>query len=75
METRKIKLEYPLEKVGAPVFSQLASNFDVQPNVLAADIDPSHGGWLLMSVTGPSEKIEQALEWVRRSGIRVNSAA
>ena len=74
METRKVKLEYSLDKVGAPVFSQLAAHFDVQPNVLAADINPAKGGWLLISVTGPAQTLESALQWVRDRGISVTAA-
>jgi len=75
METRKVRLEYPLDRVATPVFSRLASNFDVQPNVLAAEISPIKGGWMLMSLTGSTQAIESALEWVRNSGITVTIAA
>ncbi|MDR3708002.1 MAG: NIL domain-containing protein [Capsulimonadaceae bacterium] len=75
METRKIRLEYPLDKVGVPVFSQLAIEFDVQPNVLAADISPQKGGWLLISVTGPAKNVDAALDWVVQNGIKVAAAA
>ena len=74
METRKVKLEYSLDKVGAPVFSQLAAHFNVQPNVLAADINPAQGGWLLISITGPTETVERALQWVTDRGINVTAA-
>jgi ABC-type methionine transport system ATPase subunit len=69
METRKIKLEFPLEKVSVPVFSQLATTYDVQPNVLAADIAPSHGGWLTLNISGDSDRLEAALEWIKVQGI------
>ena len=74
METRKIRLDYPLKKLGVSVFSQLASQYDVQPSVLAADIDHRKGGWLLLSISGSSERLDEALAWVRETGIEVKAA-
>ncbi|HEY3333422.1 MAG TPA: NIL domain-containing protein [Capsulimonadaceae bacterium] len=74
MTTQKLKLEYPLNKVGVPVFSQLVSVFDVHPNVLAADINPAKGGWLLISITGNDETLERAASWIREQGITLSAA-
>ncbi len=75
MATQKLKLEYPLDKVNVSVFSQLATTFDVQPNVLAADIKPGQGGWMLISVSGDDSRIADALAWITERGIVVSSVA
>lgn len=74
MKTKKIRLDFPLNKVSAPVFSELAVTFDVQPNVLAADIAPSRGGWLLINITGDDDRLGKALAWIEEQGIAISAA-
>ena len=40
METRTLRLDFPIERVGEPVVTKLVTEFDVEPNVLSANIDP-----------------------------------
>jgi ABC-type methionine transport system ATPase subunit len=74
MQTRKVKLDYPLERVHEPVVSFLVKKFDVAPNVLAANIDARKGGWLLLELQGDAAQIDAALNWVRSQGITVEPA-
>lgn len=71
MTTQKLKLEFPLAKLSVPVFSKLASDFDVQPNVLAADINPSKGGWLLLGISGDETTLAKATAWIAEQGITI----
>ncbi|HEX5322570.1 MAG TPA: NIL domain-containing protein [Capsulimonadaceae bacterium] len=71
METRKVKLDYPLERVQEPVVSYLVKKFDVAPNVLAANIDAHKGGWLVLELQGEAAQIDAALSWVKSQGITV----
>lgn len=75
MQTRKVKLDYPLERVQEPVVSYLVKKFDVAPNVLAANIDGGKGGWLVLELQGEDAQIDAALDWVRSQGIAVNLVA
>lgn len=75
MQTRKVKLDYPLERVQEPVVSYLVKKFDVAPNVLAANIDARKGGWMLLELQGEAAQIDAALEWVRSQGIAVQLVA
>lgn len=71
METRKLKIEFPLTKLSTPVFSTLVKRFDVEPNVLAADIDAAKGGWLLVGVTGEPATLDAVEAWVNGEGMTV----
>lgn len=75
MQTRKVRLDYPLERVQEPVVTYLVREFDVSPNVLAANIDAHKGGWLLLELQGDSAQIDSALVWVKSQGIAVSPAA
>ena len=74
MQTRKVRLDYPLERVQEPVVSYLVKKYDVAPNVLAADIDAGKGGWLLLELQGEGPQIDAALRWVKDQGIAVQDA-
>ena len=74
METRKLRLAFPINLVGTPVFYQFAAVYDIQPNVLAADIAPATGGWMLVSVTGLKDKIDEAVAWASSRGVSVSAA-
>ena len=74
METRKLRFEFPLNRLDVPVFSTLVTQYDINPNVLAGNVNPSRGGWLLIGVSGPAPRIDSALEWVRAQGVTVTDA-
>lgn len=74
MQTRKVRLDYPLERVQEPVVTYLVRQFDVAPNVLAADIDAHKGGWLVLELQGEASQMDSALEWVKAQGIAITEA-
>ena len=71
MASIRLRLEYPLARIGEPIFTRLVTDFDVQPNVLAGNVDASRGGWLLLGLTGENDTIERATNWIRSTGIGV----
>jgi ABC-type methionine transport system ATPase subunit len=74
MKIVRVRLEYPLAQVKEPVVTHLVKDFDVAPNVLAADIDARKGGWMLIELRGDDERIGKALDWVRGKGVGVTPA-
>ena len=71
MYLRKVRLEYPLKRIQEPIVSSLVKKFDVAPNILSANIDPSRGGWLVVELQGEEEQIEQAVVWTISTGVTV----
>ena len=71
MSSVRVRLQYPLQRVAAPVVTHLVRDFDVSPNVLAGNIDAHKGGWLQLTLTGDAPRVERALAWVREQGIEV----
>ena len=70
MVTKRIKLNFPPERIKEPVIYNLGKQFHLKTNILEADL---HGdtGWLLIEVEGPQKQVEKALEWARSLGIGV----
>jgi ABC-type methionine transport system ATPase subunit len=72
MASAKLLLNFPLTKISEPVFTHLVTDFDVRPNLLAANVDASKGGWLLLGLEGTSEMILHATDWIRSIGVTVS---
>jgi ABC-type methionine transport system ATPase subunit len=71
MKKVTVRLEFPLEKIGDPVVTRLVRDYDVSPNVLAADIDAGKGGWMLLGLSGEPERVDSALAWINTTGVKV----
>lgn len=71
-ETRKVQLHYPLERLKAPIVTHLVTDFDLEPNILRADVDAHSGGWLVVGLQGDTERINTALDWLRGQGLDVS---
>jgi ABC-type methionine transport system ATPase subunit len=71
MHTRTLKLDFPLQRIQEPIVSSLVKKFDVAPNILSANIDPSRGGWLIVELIGELDSINQAVNWVTSNGVTV----
>jgi len=72
--TKRVRLHFPLDKVELPVISGLVSEYDVQPNLVLADVDAKTGGWIVVQLTGSVEQLDRAIAWVRSLGVDVSDA-
>ena len=70
-QTQKVQLHYPLERLTEPIVTRLVTDYDLSPNLLRADVDAHSGGWLVVELTGESERITTALDWLRAQGLVV----
>ncbi len=75
MKTVQVRLEYPLERIKEPVVTHLVTDFDVAPNVLAADVEAGKGGWMLLGLSGDDALVNKALEWIESVGVHVSEQA
>ncbi|RPI30228.1 MAG: FeS-binding protein [Chloroflexota bacterium] len=66
-----IHLVYPPSLVNVPVINQLIRNFNVNINILRAEIT-NEQGWLDIRMSGPAAVVETAIEWLKDQGIEVN---
>jgi ABC-type methionine transport system ATPase subunit len=73
-QTRKFQLHYPLERLTAPVITHLVTDFDLEPNLLRADVDAAKGGWLVVELTGEETRMSSALDWLKGQGLTVQEA-
>ena len=60
------------DAVNNPWLWQLAKNFDVQVNIVKANIDTDFG-WVHAELIGSVEEIQRATAWLMTTGIHVEA--
>ena len=71
METRKVVLRFPKNLVDQPITSTLIKDFDLDFNILRADITSDAEGLLVLGLTGSKGSLDKALHWAREQGVVV----
>jgi ABC-type methionine transport system ATPase subunit len=70
-QKRKVQLHFPLDRIAEPIVSRLVTDFDLEPNLLRADVDAGNGGWMVVELSGAEERVQPALDWLRGQGLIV----
>ncbi len=71
MATRRVVLHYPRQLIDSPVVSQIVSKYNLEFNILRANITPQSEGLMVLGLQGTADDIEQALAWVQEQGVAV----
>lgn len=67
----RVRLTFPEDLVRKPLLARLARDHGVEPNIRRADVGPNEG-WIVCEVSGEPTKVEEALDWLRNEGVRVD---
>lgn len=75
MYTRMYYLRFPKETSDQPIIYQLIKEYDVQVNILKADILPQKEGIMVMELKGTKEGVREALTYLKDIGVRTERLA
>ena len=75
MYTRIYFLRFPKETSDQPIISQLVKRFDIEFNILKADILPQREGIMIIELKGQRENIRDALSYLKTLEVRVERLA
>ncbi len=67
----RVRLTFPEELVREPIIARMAEQFAVVPNIRKADVGDD-GGWILCELDGDAGVVDEALDWLRAEGVRVD---
>ena len=67
----RVRLTFPEELVREPVIARMTEQFAVVPNIRRADVG-EQGGWIICELDGDGGVVDEALEWFRTQGVRVD---
>lgn len=71
MNSMKLKLIYPEEKIKEPILSKVCKTFDVDINIRKANVQ-ENVGWLELELIGKEDEIEKAIEFLKQNGVEVS---
>ena len=74
MVTKRVKFTFPQELIKEPVIYKLGVDFGIVTNIRRADIRDDMGG-VVLELEGESDVVDEGLEWVISTGVRVDPIA
>ena len=75
MATRIYILHFPKETSSEPNIYQLVKQYDIEFNILKADILPQREGVMILELKGPQEKVKKGLDYLKSFGVKVKRLA
>ena len=75
MYTRIYFLRFPKETSDQPIISQLVRRYDIEFNILKADILPQREGIMIIELKGLRENVQEALSYLKDLGVKVERLA
>ncbi len=72
-DTVRVQLNFPLEQVKEPIIWHLAHDYGLKFSIRRASIDIRTGGFTVLELSGPRERIEAGLAWTQAQGVEVTS--
>lgn len=70
-----VYLSFPPRSSGRPVVCNLTRLFDLNFNILKADISPRHEGAMTLEVSGLEEDFHKGISYLKENGIRITPVA
>lgn len=71
MISRRIVLHFPAELVSDPIISRLVKKYDLECNILKADITPRQIGILVLGLKGADRNYNQAIKYLESLKVSV----
>ena len=75
MYTRIYFFRFPKETCDKPIIYYLVTRFDVEFNILKADILPQREGIMIIELKGSKENVKESLAYLQNLGVKVERLA
>ncbi len=75
MYARIYVLRFPKDTSDKPFIYNLVKKYDVESNILKANIFPHREGMMVLELRGVKENVKEALEYLKSFGVRVKRLA
>ena len=72
--TKRVRFTFPQELIKEPVIYKLGVDFGIVTNIRRADIRDDMG-WVVLELEGEGDVVDEGLEWVISTGVRVDPIA
>lgn len=68
---KKLRLEVPIDRVGEPFVYRMVTEYNLQPNILEANLSPNSSGSMVVELKGKPQDIESGILFLREADIDV----
>ena len=75
MATRIYIIRFPKETSSEPMIYQLVKQYDIEFNILKADILPQREGVMILELKGTKDRVKDALDYLRSYNVQVERLA
>ncbi|HUW72252.1 MAG TPA: NIL domain-containing protein [Methanosarcinales archaeon] len=75
MITRRLILNFPAKIVTKPITYRLVKDYDLQFNILRAEITADVTGKILIEIMGSKNKIEEGIKFLEGEGVSIQEAS
>lgn len=75
MATRIYILRFPKETSSEPMIYQLVKQYDIEFNILKADILPQREGVMILELKGVKDKVKKALDYLKSFDVQAERLA
>lgn len=75
MKARRLVLTFPENIVTKPITYKLVKNFDLEFNILRAEITTEMEGKILIEIKGNKNQIEKGIEYLTKEGVTIQEAS
>jgi len=73
MISRKIVLHFPKRLAGRPLVYHLIKDYDLEFNILKAQITPAEEGLMVLELKGNQEDYDRGVSYLREAGVIIDS--
>ncbi len=71
MISKRIVLHFPKSLVDRPIINRLVKEYNLEFNILKADITPREEGLLVLELKGKDKSYREAVDYLKEMGVRV----
>jgi len=71
MVEKRIVLRFPKELVDKPIVFRLAKDFNLEFNILKAEVNPKEEGLLILELKGKDDDYKKGIGYLKKEGVSV----
>lgn len=75
MATQKLMLQFHTKIIKKPIVYRIVKDFDLEFNILRAEITSDLEGKMLLEIKGPKEKIAKCKDYLLKEGVELKEAS
>lgn len=72
MTKARLHLTFPERLISEPVLHRIGADFELVVNIRRANLEEDRGGWVIVEVDGPEDRIAAAIAWLAEQGLQVD---